>query len=591
MPKESLNQTLAIANLNKYLEWHNLPVRMNAEGVCKGLACVHAKYVLEGREDEYFRLLEKIAVMDKRPQANEELDRFVLEVVLSFMPNVWEKERTQRHSIESLQIGINHLKPSFSFGLIANDMKWISIIQSLKLRQDEVVLVDFVSHAINIRALDQGQYKIYNPNYDSGYKIVDGEKELLAELHAISDRLGITGANLGLSMQVIRHPDHPRKDFPPLREIYEHIAPKGSLITRKGKVRNNVHFAVLNDDVLAFEQLLKAANRRRVSIADEIIDAAGMAVVAGGVKVLEKMIPEVLKLPKQDRDGNLAKLINMALITGRKDTFDILLKNKQCHDLFHSELLKIKHAAVLIDHAASGGNIELLQEVIQRYKAGFALGEEGDERLVVHPPLTPKDIAEKILERNAAKHDDAIESAIKSSVTNGMGNVRCVEYLFEQLKEAHHQFDEKQMHDYLLLAIKTNQPHMVALLIKEIQSTMSEESQERIRQSIDMNIMAVEQTDSAILRDLKNWGVRFSEIADGIIQQKEKRPVGILLTIGIYLAKFSDWLHETTAKYHIEKFQGLKKDVQEMRGAEQSKKSTKEEESVVEEDNTPKVAI
>ncbi|WP_019217070.1 hypothetical protein [Legionella tunisiensis] len=45
-----LSQNQVIENLNQYLQWHNLPLEMNPDGVCNGLAIVYAKYILEGKK-------------------------------------------------------------------------------------------------------------------------------------------------------------------------------------------------------------------------------------------------------------------------------------------------------------------------------------------------------------------------------------------------------------------------------------------------------------------------------------------------------------------------------------------------------------
>lgn len=58
--KRSVDQKQVIDKLNLYLKRHNMPVQMNNEGVCNGLATLYAKYVLEGKENQFFKILEEI---------------------------------------------------------------------------------------------------------------------------------------------------------------------------------------------------------------------------------------------------------------------------------------------------------------------------------------------------------------------------------------------------------------------------------------------------------------------------------------------------------------------------------------------------
>ncbi len=79
-----MNQEKIITNLNKYLDWHNLPIRMNESGVCNGIATVYAKYVLEHREDEFLMMLEQIALLNPNDELASQVNHFATEVVLSF---------------------------------------------------------------------------------------------------------------------------------------------------------------------------------------------------------------------------------------------------------------------------------------------------------------------------------------------------------------------------------------------------------------------------------------------------------------------------------------------------------------------------
>lgn len=58
---KDLSQNHLINRLKAYLTRCNLPIKVNEGGICNGLATVHAKYVLEGRGDEFFDMLNYIS--------------------------------------------------------------------------------------------------------------------------------------------------------------------------------------------------------------------------------------------------------------------------------------------------------------------------------------------------------------------------------------------------------------------------------------------------------------------------------------------------------------------------------------------------
>ncbi|KTD40072.1 ankyrin repeat-containing protein [Legionella parisiensis] len=55
------DQSRAIKNLNRYLATHDLPVRTNPDGVRLGFTNLYVKYVIEGCEKEYLKMLDHIA--------------------------------------------------------------------------------------------------------------------------------------------------------------------------------------------------------------------------------------------------------------------------------------------------------------------------------------------------------------------------------------------------------------------------------------------------------------------------------------------------------------------------------------------------
>lgn len=56
-----VKQEQVIYNFNKYLEWNNLPARLGTYGICQGLCMVHDQYFLEGRQEEFWKMLDYVA--------------------------------------------------------------------------------------------------------------------------------------------------------------------------------------------------------------------------------------------------------------------------------------------------------------------------------------------------------------------------------------------------------------------------------------------------------------------------------------------------------------------------------------------------
>ncbi|CEG57264.1 hypothetical protein [Legionella fallonii] len=541
MPVE-IHQSKVINNLNNYLKWHNLPVRMNESGICNGLASVYAKYVLEGRQDEFMEKLSQIATMTTRAELDSHINHFVTEIVLSFLPQQFNKELSQSQSIETLQIDGKKLSSSFDFGMVTSDKKWISILQELQLRENEALIVRSLNHAITITKEKDG-YKVYDPNYQSGFRIFPDEKSLIHELHhnvfrytgqlaQITDPLGITqelssitaplGLNgpLGMGIQVIRHPsliDTPR-EFPDVNVLYNQFLDPNQIAQSGNRRVSNSLFVIEADNVDALNLMYKKG------FDGDPIDLICTACGLNKTKTLAMLLDKVTTAD----DSKLGIPFLAALGCGHEEAFNVLLSNSKFKTCFENSIILEKNALKNIKMAAVGGNEVLLERMISSYKS---IGKP--------TPLTDVQIAEKILTYSPEDKGDVIKSAMDS------GSTACVNLLLKQLDKTQYKCDEKQLLTYLTQAIKSNQPHMVNLFVDKIKKEMNQESQHKIFKAIEMSTTAVEKTDLSILRQLKESGVTFSKTAEGVINQKEQRPVGLLLKMGIMLHQFTDFIKET----------------------------------------------
>ena len=530
------NQSTIIYYLNQYLDRLNLPVRVDKRGICNALSSIHAKYVLEKREDEFYRILDKISTMSLDPKLEDEINHFTVEIVLSMFPQMFNKKENQYKSIEALQIQGRNLKSSFQFGLIAKNEDWCNIIKDLKLREDEVILLRIYNHAISIHKKN-GNYRIFDPNYVSGFKDFADEEKLIKEINRISK----TKDTLGMSIQVIKHPNATPREFPKPGELYEKYLDPSLSLTIKERKLNNMYFIITLNDKEGLDQFFAKGGKD-----DNPLESIGLVVSCNNIEILTKLLE---RAPKDMKKLELA--FETALDSGYQEAFNELLKNDQCNVCFKQHVMHEKNAANFIASAAGGGNVDLLKQLLDCYKNNG------------NPNLSNKQIAEQIL-KSSSEHGNAVQKAISS------GNTSSVKLLLEELKTGDNPSGEKQLLTYLAQAIKTNQPHMVNLLVDVIKTSIPEDSQKNIFQAIQLSTIAVGRTDLSILRTLQSCGVPFSATAKALINCMANKPIGILLYWGITITLYTDYFKELCGikngvMDNIEQFKELKKNIKEMK--------------------------
>ncbi|WP_298622429.1 hypothetical protein [uncultured Legionella sp.] len=309
-----IDQSLVIENLNRYLDWHNLPVRMNKTGICNGLATVYTKYALEGRLNEFRDILVKIATMTSTPEFDDKINHFAAEVSLSFLPSDYNKELNQLHSINMLSIEGKGLRSSYDFAMTTSDSNWTEILEGLKLGNDEAMIVRSLNHAVSISKRG-GKYIIYDPNYSSGFKLFKNENELIQELHynvfrytgllgVGTDRLGLSEmlspvavplelyGPLSMQVQVIRHPDKVNKPraFPDIGELLKKYLDVNQVALSCAGILGaaSIHWAILMNDKPA----LSLAYDKGFITEDPVL-AAAMAAVYNATEVLPVLLSKI----------------------------------------------------------------------------------------------------------------------------------------------------------------------------------------------------------------------------------------------------------------------------------------------------------
>lgn len=525
-----LFQGNVINNLNEYLRWNNLPLHMNENGICHGLASVYAKYVLEGKQKEFLQMLAFIAGTTPPKTLELKLNHFVVELVESFDPKLYNKSLTQVRSMQTLDIEGKPLKPSFSLAMVTSKKNWAHVFNDVQLQENEVLRLSSHNHTVTLTK-KEGKYYLYDPNYSSGLKTFSDEKALVQELYAhvfyFSYRLGPASMHL----QVIKNPHDLAEraaPFPEKKAFYEKYLP----VVHPAKI---ALLKWVENHTKWYEKYL-SANHKMLTWAATCEDQALVEyLLAKGVKdrtheALDnalrandrESIQTIIEHSKPSTDC-LKKRLYFTLFGGYETSFETIsaaLGPDALTDLLKSISIKDAFKA-----AARGGNFTLLKKVMAHCS----------------PNLNSYQLAAHVI----SDDKDAIFYAIKSRSS------KCVRLLLATVSGAHGKIDDKKLLQYIVKAIKGNQRHMVSLLL--------ERASDDLVSTVTLSPKAVEQTDLAILYYLKRRGVTFSPLADAMINIKAHRPVGILLSIGIMLYKFTDFLAFMQSKrsrvtYSAEKF-------------------------------------
>ena len=512
----NIDQGTIIDNLNKYLEWNNLPLRMNKTGVCNGLASVYAKYALAGNEKEFMDMLSYIAENKVPVIMESKVDIFVAEIILSYFPEEFNQKLNQTNSMQTLSINNKPLKSSFDLALATCDENWGEIIFNLKLNENEVMRVSSSKHVISIRK-EQGVYIVYDPNYISGKKEFHNEQDLVNELH--NNVFKYNNGLLGMSIQVIRNPESPERNFPSVTEIYskylneENINDAAKYSNGNG-IFTNIRQATATNHIEAINKLIEIG-----ASDDSIAEATYTAVQHNCTDALASLL---LCINEKNINVNIELLFDLALIFGRKECFDILLKNDKCK----AKMEKSYTIETAILKAATGGNFGLLKQV---YEMKLVSEEETPIEILfnnIHNiDKAPIQTTDKLDANKAIK--DNISTALMS------GSVKCVRFMLEKLEKTDLAPTETEKMQYLLLAIKENKSDIVDFLMDNVSKNSL--------QTIKMGSSAIEKTELNILKALQEKGVKFSKVEKAIIAQKEHKTAGVMLSIGIMLNKFTDY--------------------------------------------------
>ncbi|MFT4059511.1 MAG: hypothetical protein QM652_08180 [Legionella sp.] len=540
---------------------------MNEGGICNGLATLHAAYALKGEPGKFEKILKFIADGIKEEGIeNEDIDVFAIQVAATFEPEQYNLQLSQSNAVEMLSVNGYSLKSSYNLALVTDNESWESVFKELALKNNEVLQVSNMNHAISIQKINN-VYTVYDPNYSEGYKNFTSEKDLIKELH--KNVFGYkTNQDMGLYLNVIRHPqDNAIRTFPEITSIYDKFL-------LKENAKATLSYAALNNDGRIIDYLLNKG-------ADDIENAVALAVVNNNYHALPPL------LSRLENDNERYSSILLALQCGRKEAFDVLMQNQDIKTLYN-DILGYKRNNVWhikdITKAAKGGNPQLLKNCIEQ-RINYVTNLRISAEIKTMPEniqeeacaLLKKDVTEQISVAILALKDtpeDPLLNAVQS------GSDETVKVLIEQLHKTGHQLDDADKIKYLQAAISHNHLYVASCLINEEPKISS-----KLLNCLHMDTWAVERTNITLLNLLKEKGMEFSSAAQKVIDYKNQKSLTFIDSLGIAVAKFTDFIKDNLFN---RKAQGV---TYEPRLFKQMKQSSQESKPQITDDdlNTPKV--
>lgn len=424
----SINQGSVITNLNKYLQWHNLPLRLGSGGVCQGLSTVHTKYFLESRSDEFLEMLRYVAGKKHDSEMDMALNHFVVEILLSHNPGIFDKQLRQRNTLELLNYGENPIESAFSMNLVTVDENWVDILKQLALKDNEVMNLQSFCHAVSVTKKNDC-YIIYDPSF--GFKEFSTEEELIHDLH--QNVFHYERGAIGMAVQVITNTQAKTdRRFPVLTDLYEKYLSKDNVndVARFDIEKNPVGYS----EAISPQNILFAACHNDAALVKKSINMGAEAIELAIHIAIDKNADNAFKVllehAKLD-DEVIREIIHLALRSGSNKIYDTLIKHEYCSEVI-ADIVKTPGNALVYTHlAAIGGHVELLKKIMKRFNA------------------QPTDILIKLDKK------DAIMAAIDG------GSMDCVELLLKTLSDAGHRLNEEQRLQYLMQAIHIKQPNII----------------------------------------------------------------------------------------------------------------------------------
>lgn len=569
MPYPDRSQGSLIQIINNYLAWNNLPINWNAEGICHGLATVHAQYLLQGKEDKFYNMLDRIRELtqnNSQPSIEldpyDNIDFFIAQVVLAFNPSVFDKQYHQDNSYELMSVDGKSLNSTFHLSLVTSIANWGKIIKDeIKMQEGETFLVSNTLHTVSVHYAN-GEYSIYDPNYPQGKKTCSDENALMHELALSVFKMSpadlatnYSEMKAGLTFKNITKQDNQhtvlRRNAQAIYEDYFKTEDLIGAFLAFGIKNNNLTiiskmlvdssfteyliksisldekelnymctYALENDYVESFLLLNKKKQEKTDEPVDELAAISSQASIKLDNLQMEHILGLVTNFNHTTHEHNVnieeegqAQLILQACKLGSRNVFNVI---KVEYGQAYEQLFNEKNSNNLLLAAVQGGQPEILKQIICDMNS-------------LNIPLS--------LSLNPSTQRDLLDEAIQSNAHE------CVSILLKELHRNANKTSEflpEQLMSYLNAAINKNNIYMVDSLLNffEKQEACS------LLKNIPMNSTLAKTTNLHILNTLKEKGAVFNDDVTLIMQEKKplQTPRGFVTSLGVSLASFFDFV-------------------------------------------------
>ncbi|KTC68269.1 ankyrin repeat-containing protein [Legionella birminghamensis] len=513
-----------IRNLNTYFESQDLPFRMSSEGMCHGLSVLRCKYVLEGRENDYYKMLDQISneTLQGGDKSLNELNEFVMQVLKSHAPEVFSRQK-QRDAFSMLEVpGEGILK----FNMIASTDTWKKTMESLHLQKDEAMILSTPTHTMSVSVTADNKYRLADPNDHAGFQDFESSDALLD--HITSKY--VWKGDYGFSVEIVRNKESMSKTreppLPTMQEIYKDINLTAATERMDGKFTQFYFVFGLGgyDDTETFNLLLNKVIDLEGDARAEALSAMDVGLVFGAAQCdsVNILTAAIEKLPNRI-NSNIELMVDKSIDGGAHRVFSLLAERPETQENF-KKLFSNEKASEYIHKAIAGSDPGIVKKVLAMYDS-----------------MPVDELAKAILKKNTQSGRDAIGSAIEVNGKYGANNEGPVSLLLNKVLESNQKLSAEQLLRYTLQAIKTNQPNLVTLLADTIEKNLPEKDKKAIFESIQLSEKTAKQTDLSILKTLQEHGTTHTKAVQGVMLEKENKPKGFRLAIGIMIEKFTDW--------------------------------------------------
>lgn len=567
MNRPDLSQANTIDIINDYLKWNNFPLKWNKEGVCHGLALIHTKYTIEDKEDVFFSMLDKIARFSHKENlyplsesGYDDINHFIAQVVLAFDPGDFDKTYRQHNAYKTVMVDSRPLQTDFILPLITTREHWAGIFKSLDLQPGEVGLLSSPNHTISLHR-EKGKYVVYDPNYYEGKKTFKSEAALVKEL--TKNVFHFEDGTMIMTLNILQKEGYvPNATARPSpldilkNELLKNPDARNAETHFNDHAITQIDYAALTDNKAILELLLQPKD----DLSEEELDRiGGRAILNDNADNLSVLLDKSQEVTEKNLNV-MEHWITFALSFGSKQCFDKLIKNPV--GKIAMEKLINDFPRELLVFAAKGGNPDLLTSMttMQQSKEGFLIHLHKDDspELILHP-RTPIDSLHDNSSISASEDSPNLLSGKPSYAIHPVnilhcnykkenvitaiidqGSVECLDIALKKLKEENLPLGNDEMKEYLLMAIRRNNPYIVTRLVEQHPQEMKD-----ILSKVTMSIKLAHKTDLSILRLLQDNNARLSPAVINVIKEKESHSLSFITILGIKLASFTEFIKQT----------------------------------------------